>query len=251
MKLQVISLNMGGWAWKTSQEDWETRLTRACEYLRTVDDVFLIALQGVQLSGGKYLNTIKQCLTEYEVVLPRAYRQQPKSCVSLILLNKKLVNSYRQIILEDLEENLRYVFIVVKVTNENETMRFWICNVDVPCFSYGIKSQYYQHMRECMRERFEDNIIEIAKQLKNENFILLGDWGISKQDELIQKLAYLPEAPMCEPIIKENMNGYEHIFYSKRMLFNRGIIINNTKRDPKIQDMMISNHAVLRGGIEV
>ena len=89
--MQFISFNVAGWNWRASNEAWGVRLQRICRFIKSkASNPLVIALQEVQLSGGKYLAVLKEQFTDYHIVLPKAYKNQPRSVVSVLLINKNL-----------------------------------------------------------------------------------------------------------------------------------------------------------------
>ena len=57
--IELISLNVAGWNWRASNEKWRDRLERICKYIKNkMNNSLVIALQEVQLSGGKYLTVL-------------------------------------------------------------------------------------------------------------------------------------------------------------------------------------------------
>ena len=102
--MELISLNVAGWNWRVSNEKWGDRLKRICEYIKNkMNNPLVIALQEVQLSGGKYLTVLEEQFPDYHIVLPQAYKNQPRSVVSVLLINKNLCESYNVRTLEGLE----------------------------------------------------------------------------------------------------------------------------------------------------
>ena len=95
MKLGIVSHNVAGWGWRTTGESYEDRFERGLIDLKA-KNCFLTNLQEAQLSGGKYIEVIRKHFpeAEYELILPKAYKNQPKSIVSLMLVKKEYCDSY-------------------------------------------------------------------------------------------------------------------------------------------------------------
>lgn len=120
IKLGVVSHNIAGWAWHTTKESYESRLERALVKLREKDS-FITGIHELQLSGGKYIPTIRKHFPEsnYELILPQAYNDQPKSVVSTLLIKKDLCKScsistiegldkYSEIVIREYESSIQY-----------------------------------------------------------------------------------------------------------------------------------------------
>ena len=70
-EIEFFSLNMAGWKWTATEESWESRLNKECEYIKSkINNTLVIALQEVQLSGGKYLEIFEKHFPDYHIVLP-------------------------------------------------------------------------------------------------------------------------------------------------------------------------------------
>ena len=81
MKLEILSINCAGWGWKLSDLCWHQRLSDICSYIKKrCENPFAVALQEVQLSGGKYIATIRDFFPESEYFL---------SCPKLGIANRR------------------------------------------------------------------------------------------------------------------------------------------------------------------
>ncbi len=168
--LLMVSLNCAGWNWRMTTEKWGDRLHKVCNYIKeNVNSPFIIALQEVQLSGGKYLSVFEEEFPDYYIVLPIGWKNQPHAVVSLMLINKKICRDYnvRDLDNADLNDSLRYNFVHINTSYEG--LCFRILNVNVPqtCFT-GNEAQWYRESRTQLRSAFEKELIKIANTYRSE-----------------------------------------------------------------------------------
>lgn len=267
-KLDITALNCGGWKWRLTDEAWNSRLRRICIHLKEKrPDGFIYGLTEVQLSGGKYIDVIREFFPEsdYHLVLPRAWKNQPKSVVSLVIINKKFCDSYSTMELPGLEDSLRYNFVTINTYVEG--LCFRVLNVNVPhiAFDRSITADWYYEDRLKLKEKFIENIEKLAKTYANEpdlKFICLGDLNSTETDPFIKGLVYDFNRPMLDATKKEDMekptwvnyylgskNRLDYIFYSNGMLNNTGVSANYTEVDRSIITDRKSDHCALFGGI--
>ncbi len=265
LDLQILSLNLAGYAWKVTNVPWKDRLQKVCRYInKKTKNPFIIGLQEVQLAGGKYLEIIREEFPNYQVVLPKGYKQQPKSVVSLMLLNKDMYTTYSVGTFEDLEENLRYNMVTVNALIGKEEYCFRILNVHMPHLCNQNRPIWYQHSRENMRGTFETAIMECAQVYSKDSLIILGDLNANSQDELIQNLVYSYNSPMLEVLdvaekpqitwANSQVGGkdkLDYILYSKGLLRNTGIRARRTEIDDTTILEGLSDHAMLIGRLIV
>lgn len=262
MERQIISFNMAGWNWRLSKEKWEDRMKRSCEYiLNKTDKPMLIALQEVQLAGGKYLNILKEYFQEYHIVLPPAYNNQPKSVISILLIRKDICESHCVNELDGLEGSLRYNYVTF---NTVDGLCFRVINTNIPHTCYEDKAEWFQKNRRVLREKFIDTIESMAMTYKNEpdvKFIALGDFNTVPDDSFIEGLAYTHiNRPMLDPVVKEDKNKVtwinqgsknrlDYILYSQGMLCDTGVAAKVTEIDDTTITDKMSDHAMLIGGV--
>lgn len=202
--IELISLNVAGWNWRASNEKWPDRLERICKYVKNkMNNPLVIALQEVQLSGGKYLTLLEEQFPDYYVVLPKAYKKQPRAVVSVLLINKDLCESYNVRILEGLEDSdsLRYNF--VHINTHIEGLCFRILNMHVPHSCLEGAAEWYRADRETLRALFVESIKTLANTYKSEpdmKLVLMGDLNSLPDDKLMESLAYGYNRPMIDAV---------------------------------------------------
>ena len=264
--MELISLNVAGWNWRVSNEKWGNRLKRICEYIRKkMNNSLVIALQEVQLSGGKYLKVLEEQFPDYHIVLPQAYKNQPRSVASVLLINKNLCESYNVRTLEGLEDSLRYNF--VHINTHIEGLCFRILNTNVPHICLDSAAEWYRADREALRALFIENIKNLANTYRSEpdlKLIVLGDFNALPDDRFIKSLVYAYDKPMIDAV-KDNdkktatwrdfatktKSRLDYILYSTGMLCNTGVSAKFTMVDDSTILNELSDHAILVGGISV
>lgn len=261
MERQIISYNMAAWNWKLTLEEWGDRMKRSCEYIiNKTSEPMLIGLQEVQLSGGKYLDILKQFFPKYHIILPKAYKGQPKSVISILMIRKDTCDSYSVNKLENLEDSLRYNY----VTFNKDGLCFRVLNVNIPHTCYEDKAGWFQEDRRRLRETFIEKINSMAQTYKNEpdvKFIALGDFNTVPEDSFINDLAYTYiNRPMIDTVAKEDKNKItwnnqgaknrlDYILYSQGMLCDTGLSAKITTIDDTTIVEKLSDHAILIGGL--
>lgn len=263
--MELISLNMAGWAWKGSNERWEDRLKRTCEYIKNKmrNPALVIALQEFQAAGGKYVTVLEEEFPDYHIVLPQAYKNQPRSVVSVLLINKKLCSSYNIRTLEGLENNLRYNF--VHINTHIEGLCFRILNTNIPHNCLDNAAEWYRREREELRALFINRVKELACTYRLESdvkLIILGDFNTLPDDEFVDSLVYSYDRPMVDAVKDHDKNTatwrnfatktksrLDYIFYSAGMLCDTGVSAKFTLVDKTTIIQELSDHALLVGGI--
>lgn len=262
--MELISLNVAGWNWRVSNEKWGDRLKRICEYIRNkMNNPLVIALQEVQLSGGKYLTVLKEQFPDYHIVLPKAYKNQPRSVVSVLLISKTLCESYNVRTLEGLDDSLRYNF--VHINTHIEGLCFRILNTNVPHNCLENAAEWYREEREELRALFIQNIKNLANTYRSEpdlKLIVLGDFNALPDDRFIESLAYAYDKPMIDAVkdhdkktatwrdfATRTTSRSDYIFYSAGMLCDTGVSAKFTMVDDSTILKELSDHAILVGGI--
>lgn len=262
--LELISLNVAGWGWSATKEKWKERLTRICKYIKErMHNSLVIALQEVQLSGGKYLTVLEEQFPDYYIVLPQAYKNQPRSVISVLLINKKLCESYDVRTLEGLEDSLRYNF--VQISTHIEGLCFRILNTNIPHNCLDNAAEWYREEREELRALFIQKIKELANTHHSEpdlKLIVLGDFNAVPDDGFIKSLAYAYDRPMIDAVrdqdkntatwrdfASKTKNRLDYILYSVGMLCNTGVSAKFTQVDDSTIFQALSDHAILVGGV--
>lgn len=264
--MEIISLNVAGWNWRTSNERWGKRFTRICEYVkRKMSNPLVIALQEVQLSGGKYLPILEKAFPDFYIVLPKGFNNQPRSVMSVLLINKLLCESFSMRTLDGLEESLRYNF--VQINTHIEGLCFRVLNINVPhnCFNDNM-AKWYIEDRKKLRNLFIDSIKNLANSYRSEpdlKLIVLGDFNATPESEFIESLAYTNiNRSMIDAVKQYNKNVYtwenhetktqsrlDYILYSTGMLCDTGMSAKFTLVDDTTILQELSDHAALIGGI--
>lgn len=264
--MEIISLNVAGWNWRMSNEKWGDRLKRICEYIRNkMNNPLVIALQEVQLSGGKYLTVLEEQFPDYHIVLPKAYKNQPRSVISVLLISKNLCKSYDVRTLEGLEDSLRYNFI--HINTHIEGLCFRILNTNVPHNCLNNAAKWYRAERKALRALFIENIKNLANTYRSEKdlkLIVLGDFNTLPDDRFIETLVYTYDRPMIDTVKEHDKktatwrnfatrtkSRLDYIFYSTGMLCNTGVSTKFTMVDDSTILNELSDHAILVGGISV
>lgn len=266
--MEIISLNVAGWNWRTSNERWEKRLTRICDYIKSkMSNPLVIALQEVQLSGGKYLPILEKAFPDFYIVLPKGFNNQPRSVMSVLLINKLLCESFSIRTLDNLEDNLRYNF--VQINTHIEGVCFRVLNTNVPhnCFNENT-AEWYKEERKELRSLFIDSITNLANRYRSEpdlKLIVLGDFNATPDTDFIESLAYTNiNRSMIDAVKPYNKNVYtwkdyetktknrlDYIFYSTGMLCDTGVSAKFTLTDDTTIQQELSDHAILIGGIKL
>lgn len=267
--VQLISLNAAGWNWH-GKEGWKERLNRICEYIKEkMQNPLVIALQEVQLSGGKYLKVLEEQFSDYHIVLPKAYKNQPRSVVSVLLINKNLCKSYNVRTLDGLEENLRYNYVHINshinINANIERVCFRILNINVPHICLQNAAEWYRKEREELRTLFISKVKELADTYRTEQdikLIVLGDFNTVPDDKFIESLVYSYDRPMVDAVKKHDKNTatwrdlvtktknrLDYILYSTGMFCDTGVCAKFTLIDETTIFQGLSDHAILVGGI--
>lgn len=266
--MELISLNVAGWNWRASNERWEKRLNRICEYIKCkMSNPLVIALQEVQLSGGKYLEVLEKQFPDFHIVLPMGYKKQPKSVMSVLLINKDLCESFSIRTLDGLEDSLRYNF--VQINTHVEGLCFRILNTNIPhnCF-HNNTAEWYKEERENLRALFMNRIMELAATYRTEpdlKLIIMGDFNASEKSDFIEALAYTSmNRPMVDAVKPCERNVYtwrdcatktkkriDFILYSAGMLCDTGVSAKLTQTDDRTIRDKLSDHVILVGGIKI
>lgn len=265
--MELISLNVAGWNWRTSNESWEKRLNRICDYIKSrMNNPLIIALQEVQLSGGKYLDVLKKQFPDYHIVLPKGYKKQPRSVLSVLLINKDLCESFSIRTLDGLEDSLRYNFVAVNTHIEGLCFRILNLNIPHNCFNENA-AEWYKEEREELRTLFINRIKDLASRYRSESvlkLVLLGDFNAIPESDFINSLAYEYDSSMIDAIrpqdkntvtwrdnVTKSQNRLDYILYSTGMLGDTGVSAKIAQIDDQTIQQKLSDHAIIIGGIKL
>ncbi len=228
--LPIVTHNISGWRWRRTKEAYKKRLERTLEQIRGIRLYkvegaretlpFTVGLSEVALNRGKYLITIRKHMPEYEVIEPVGYDpdQSPNSIVNLLLIRKDLIQSYEVLEMPGLagktEKWLGYNYVII-TTKWGEQFR--ILHVrNCPTTNTG-KALWYQRWRvDLHMEIMEAIMAKVDKYHEQENFILMGDFNRTPDDETMKKLRFyytmLPLADEKKPTF-QSANSSSHIDY--------------------------------------
>lgn len=228
--LPIVTHNISGWRWRRTKEAYKKRLERTLEQIRgtrlyKVEGAratlpFVGGLSEVALNRGKYLITIRKYMPEYLVIEPVGYNpdQSPNSIVNLLLIRKDLIQSYEVLEMPGLagktEKWLGYNYVII-TTKWGEQFR--ILHVrNCPTTNTG-KALWYQRWRvDLHMEIMEAIMAEVDKYHEQENFILMGDFNRTPDDETMKKLRFyytmIPLADEKKPTFL-SANSSSHIDY--------------------------------------
>lgn len=248
-KFELLSLNLAGYGWHLTNENWGDRLTKLCKCIRKHSkQAAVIALQELQLGGGKYISILEEEFPEYTIVLPTAYRKQPRSIVTATLIHKEFSTEYLPLEFEGLEGSLRHVY--VQITTKNGEV-FRIANVHVPRVVDEDKAKWYRLSRQAFRTQYLKAIENTARVYKNEadlKFICMGDYNISNRSAYMADLAgyYMP---CLLDVLDAGVESVDNILYSTGMMRSFGLSVSNTVViDEPIVDK-ISDHSLILGTV--
>ena len=247
-KYEFVTLNCAGYGYLTN-ENWGDRLTKLCECIRKHSKhAAVIALQELQLGGGKYIHILEEQFPEYTIVLPSAYRKQPRSIVTATLIRNDFYADYLPLELEGVESSLRHVYL--QITTKNGEV-FRIANVHVPRAVDEDKAKWYRLSRLNFRSQYLKAIEDTARVYTREadlKFIVMGDFNISNKSEYMSDLAgyYMP---CLLDTLDEGVESIDNILYSTGMMRSFGLSVSNTVViDEPIVDK-ISDHSLILGTV--
>lgn len=204
----IVSFNLGGWNWKISNEKWKNRLKRACQLIKTeAPGAWLIGLSEVVLGADdKYLHEIAGEFPDYVIVLPKAYNNNYRSAINVLLINKEGYHSHNVRTLDNLEESLLYNYIAI----DADYGHFRVLNAHMPHTCNKDKSNWYQRNRNELRAIYEKSIADTCNAYRREpdmQFIFLTDANASPEDRFIRKLS----GPVNPALFNATRTGDRHI----------------------------------------
>ncbi len=269
--LPFVTHNVSGWNWTRSKETYEERLIRILEQIRNTrlhrvegarkELPFCVGLNEAALNRGKHLKTISKCMPGYIVVLPVGYdpNNSPKSVINILLIRKDLIQSYEVLEMPGLagktEKWLGYNYVII-TTKWGEQFR--VLHVrNCPTKNEG-KASWYQKWREKLHEEIMEAVMtEVAKYHEQENFILMGDFNRTPDDETMKKLRFfytmLPLAEEKKPtFLGANSNSHiDYIFVSAPTVTKESheVFLAEIVEQPWVTKT--SDHAILIGCVAV
>lgn len=194
-ELPIVTFNLSGWNNKKWKEEtglnWGDRLERLCNYIKiTVKEPFIIALQAVQLGGGRYLATLEQAFPNFHIVLPKLYDPEcnPRSAMNIILINNRYCSDsgYDIMGLEGLEGGGKLLYNYVQIALEGH-LSLKILNVHIPCKPTGGQAGWYIGNRKLLADDFGSVIKNTAEKIHAEpgsKLIILGDFNAPPRKRL-------------------------------------------------------------------
>ncbi|MDY4097931.1 MAG: hypothetical protein SOY47_14660 [Lachnospiraceae bacterium] len=258
----IVSFNIAGWAWKHTKEKWEDRLKRACDCIKEeAPDAWLIGLSEViPGTNDKYIDVIKQEFPTYITVLPEAYKNNYRSAINVLLINKEGYHNHNVRSLENLEDSLLYNYVAI----DCDYGYYRVLNAHMPHTNNEDRPEWYRRSRNELRSTFEASVADTCNAYRREpdmQFIFMTDANASPEDAFIRKLSGavnpvlfnatrtgdrdMPtwENPEYEP------NHIDYIFYSMGSMMAPVIDVyyNEIINAPIIEK--ISDHALIRGKI--
>ena len=263
-EFKFSQLNLAGWGWKNTKEEWKSRLFRGCNYLKEhYSDALAIALHETQLTAGKRLETIRDVFPEkdWEIILPNGFdpEERPKSVACVLLLNKAYVNAYSIMKLgHGLEDHSNYNYVAV-TTNTGRNIELLSVHVPHNCFDGSNAATWYIETRRDLRKRFEEAIFEVAEG--SDNLVLMTDLNAGPEDSFVKELAYRRVDPIMfdamAPELKTTptwerdgkATKIDYLLYSYQMMINGAVAIPTTIDRSSI-DEVFSDHVILTGGIK-
>lgn len=256
----IISFNVAGWAWTQTNEKFEKRLQRACACIKdAAPDAWLIGLSEViPGTNDKYIDIIEKEFPGYIVVLPKAYQENYRSAINVLLINKEGYHEHNIRTLDNLESSLLYNYVAI----DTDYGYYRVLNAHMPHTCNAGRPKWYQQKREELRAVFEQSVSETCMAYRIEpdmQFIFMTDANASPENAFIQKLsgAVNPSLFNATRTGDRNIatwknpeytdNHIDYIFYSMGSMTAPVIdVYYNDIIDAPIVDM-ISDHAIIRG----
>lgn len=258
----IISWNLAGFAWKISEERWGDRLERACDYIKeTAPDAWVMGLSEViPGKGNKYIDILKKEFPNYHIILPKAYADNYRSAINVLLVNKEGYHDHTVRTLDNLEDSLLYNYIGL----DCDYGYYRILSVHMPHTNNDDRPKWYQRNRYELRKVFENTIKETCAAYRRETdvqYIFMGDLNATPDGCFVKSLVG-PVNPMLFDATRGgdrevptwsnpeySKNHIDYICYSMGSMMAPVIDVyyNEIITEP-ITDL-ISDHALLRGKI--
>ena len=270
--LPMVCFNVAGWAWKHSKEKYEDRLKRALEHVRTSrltkvkgakkELPFIIGLSEVALAKGKYIDTIRSEMPEYELIFPVGYNPEisPKSVINILLVRKDQLIEYEVLELNMLKKEEDKLLLYNYVTLSTTVGNFRIINMHGVHTANEDKPEWYRATREVLSKKIMRAVVEeIAMYYDDERLVLMGDMNRTPSDKYLTKIMY---GYNMIPVIDRKANTYfgkkskkhlDYVLVSCATIANK----NNTVFVGEVDDSTfynskpISDHALLIGCMAV
>ena len=258
----IVSFNIAGYAWKITKEYWRDRLKRACNCIKKqAPDAWIIGLSEV-IAGKdeKYIDVIREEFPNYITVLPKAYKNNYRADINVLLINKEGYHNHSVRTLTGLEDSLLYNYVDVN-TDYGE---YRLLNAHIPHTCNENKSEHFQQKRKELRAVFEKSISKTCMAYRREadiQFIFITDANASPESSFIQKLSGVVNPPLFNATRtgdrklptwynSEYINNHiDYIFYGMGSMMAPVIdIYYNDIIDVPILEK-ISDHAIIRGRI--
>ena len=259
----IISWNLAGYAWKATKEAWGDRLKRACKCIKTeAPDAWLIGLSEV-IPGkdNKYLDILRGEFQGYVMVLPKAYRKDFRSAISVLLINEEGYKKHNTRILDGLGDSLLYEYVDI----DTDYGYYRVMNTHLPHTCNENKQERYQQSRKDLRKKFEEAILSECEAYRIDpdvQFILLADANASPRSTFIYELAGEFNNPMLFNATKRTdrdlptwinpnygENHIDYIFYGMGSMFGEVVNIYFNEIISSPIDNKISDHAIIKGKI--
>ncbi len=258
----IVSFNIAGYAWKLTKERWEDRLKRACDCIKEqAPDAWLIGLSEViPGTNDKYIDVIKQEFPNYITVLPKAYQNDHRSAINILLINKEGYHKHIVWPLRNLEDNLLYNHVAI----DCDYGYYCVLNAHIPHTNNENRPDWYRCRRTELRSLFERSITDTCSAYRRDRdvqFIFMTDANASPEDVFIRRLS-----GAVNPVIfnatrtgdrgkptwmnpEYEPNHIDYIFYSMGSMMAPVIdVYYNEIIDAPIVKR-ISDHALIRGKI--
>ncbi len=259
--LPILTLNLAGWNSREWQErtgmKWGERLQKLCDFIKdTVKDPnpFIIALQEVQLSGGKYLSTLEHNFPNYYIIPPQNYnpKKNTRSAINLLLVNKLYCKNYNVMEIDGLENegSLLYNYVTITAATTG-CLCFRVLNVHIPPMPTD-KQTEWSRKREAMVINFRKAVKDTAEVYKSEpdlKLIMLGDFNTTPQSNymqtIINRIALSASPANTPPKPTFGKEKIDYILYSTGM----GGTGLSFKFEKTYQQPNLTDHAMLVGGL--
>lgn len=258
----IVSFNVAGFAWKQTKENWGDRLKRACDLIKEeAPDAWLIGLSEV-IPGinDKYIDVIKKEFQNYITVLPEAYKNNYRSAINVLLINKEGYRNHNVRLLENLEDSLLYNYVAI----DCDYGYYRVLNAHMPHTNNEDRPEWYRHSRNELRSTFEASVADTCNAYRRESdmqFIFMTDANASPADAFIRKLSGAVNPVLFNATRTGDRDlatwknpGYkpshiDYIFYSMGSMMASVIdVFYNEIIDSPITKK-ISDHALIRGRI--
>ncbi len=260
----IVFWNLAGWSWRLSEERWGDRLTRACSQIKLhAREAWIIGLaEVIPGKNNQYIRLLEREFPGYLVILPKAYKDNFRSAINVLLVNRQGYRQHQILTLDNLSDSLLYNFIGLST----DQGYYRVLSVHIPPLSDEDRPSWYQQKRRELRRIFEQEITQTCATYRYErdiHFFLLGDFNAEPDDPFIKKLTS-PVEPMLfnaartsdattptweNQIYSKRGRHIDYIFYSMGSLISQDIEVFYTDIIEEPIRLLVSDHALLRGKI--